>query len=73
VNCASGEILNHVKENTTRKLTTLFGIVTISSIRYDQRRQSSQFSLDASLNLTEDQYSACVTDRVARYAIRGVL
>jgi hypothetical protein len=71
VTCASGEILNHVKENITRKLTTLFGIVTVTRIRYNQRRQSSQFPLDASLNLAEEQYSAVVRDRVAREAIRG--
>jgi hypothetical protein len=71
VTSATGEILNHVKVNTTRKLTTLFGIVTVTRIRYNQRRQSSQFPLDACLNLAEDQYSAGVRDRVAREAIRG--
>jgi hypothetical protein len=70
---ATGEILNHVKVNTTRKLSTLFGIVTVARIRYDQRRQSSQFPLDACLNLAEDQCSAGVRDRVAREATRGVL
>jgi hypothetical protein len=71
VTSAAGEILNHVKEKTTRKLTTLFGDVTVTRIRYNQRHQASQFPLDAELNLANDQYSDGVRHRVAREALRG--
>jgi hypothetical protein len=71
VTSKTGEILNHVKEKTTRKLTTLFGIVTVTRMRYNQRRQASQFPLDAELNLAADQYSDGVRNRVAWEAIRG--
>jgi hypothetical protein len=67
----AGDKLNHVKEQTSRKLTALFGDVTVKRNRYNQRRQASQFPLDDELNLAADQYSDGVRKRVAKEAIRG--
>lgn len=67
----AGDKLNHVKEQTSRKLTSLFGDVTVKRNRYNQRRQASQFPLDGELNLAADQYSDGVRKRVAKEAIRG--
>jgi hypothetical protein len=67
----AGDKLNHVKEQTSRKLTSLFGDVTLKRNRYNQRRQASQFPLDGELNLAADQYSDGVRKRIAKEAIRG--
>jgi hypothetical protein len=56
VTATAGNKLNHVKQQTNRKLTTLFGNVTVKRIGYNQRRQASQFPLDGELNLAADQY-----------------
>jgi hypothetical protein len=71
VTATDGDKLNHVKENTSRKLTTLFGEVTVKRLRYNQRRKASQFPLDGELNLAVDQYSDGVRKRVTKEAIRG--
>lgn len=67
----AGKKLNHVKQQTSRQLTTLFGDVTVKRIRYNQRHQASHFPLDGELNLAADQYSDGVRKRVAKEAIRG--
>ncbi|MFT5637000.1 MAG: hypothetical protein ACI89T_002473 [Cognaticolwellia sp.] len=71
VTATAGNKLNHVKQQTNRKLTTLFGNVTVKRIGYNQRRQASQFPLDGELNLAADQYSDGVRKRIAKEAIRG--
>jgi len=49
--------LNHIKKQTSRKLTSQFGNVSITRKGYSQRKQGSRFPLDKSLNLSSDQYS----------------
>jgi hypothetical protein len=71
VTSAIGEKLNHVRTQTTQKLATLFGEVTVTRISYSQRQQASQFPLDAELNLPGDKFSDGVRNRVAKEAIKG--
>jgi hypothetical protein len=71
VTSAAGEKLNHIREQTTQKLATLFGEVTVTRISYGQRHQESQFPLDGELNLPADKFSDGVTNRVAKEATRG--
>lgn len=71
VRTASGDELNHVRTQTSRKLTSLFGDVTVTRKRYSQRHQSSRFPVDADLNLADDQYSDGIRYRMAKEAIRG--
>ncbi len=69
---SEGDIpLNHVKNQTSRKLVSQFGPVTVTRKGYSQRQQASQFPLDAQLNLPEDQYSDGIRQRVAVEAIKG--
>ncbi len=63
--------LNHVKTQTKRKLTSLFGHVNVKRIGYSQRQQASQFPLDAELNLADDQYSDGTRYRLSKEVIRG--
>jgi hypothetical protein len=63
--------LNHVRNQTKRTITSLFGETTVRRKGYSQRHQVSRFLLDAELNLPNDQYSDGIRNRVAREAIRG--
>ncbi|MFQ3171732.1 MAG: hypothetical protein ACI9DG_001769 [Oleispira sp.] len=54
----------HTKHCTKRKLTTLFGDVTVKRKSYSQRLHNSVFPLDAQLNLPADQYSDSIRQRV---------
>lgn len=60
---------NHVRKNTSRVLTTVFGKVTVKRLSYSQRNVSSEFPLDAELNLNDDQYSDGVRKLVVTDAI----
>ena len=71
INTANGNTLNHLRAQTKRKLTSLFGDVTVTRKGYSQRHQSSRFPLDADLNLPDDQYSDGIRSRMAKEAIRG--
>jgi hypothetical protein len=53
------------KRRQTRKLTTIFGTVTVSRIGYGGRKITSLNPLDAELNLPIEQYSHGVRERVA--------
>ncbi len=66
-----GNQLNHVKKQTKRKLTSQFGDVTVTRKGYNQRHQTSQFPLDGQLNLSGDQYSDGIRQRIAVEAIKG--
>ncbi len=65
VHTDEGIHLNHIKHCTKRKLTTLFGDVTVKRKSYSQRLHNSVFPLDAQLNLPADQYSDGMRQRVA--------
>jgi hypothetical protein len=65
VHTDEGINLNHTKHCTKRKLTTLFGDVTVKRKSYSQRLHNSVFPLDAQLNLPADQYSDGIRQRVA--------
>ena len=71
VQTTDGQALNHVKNETSRNMTSLFGEVKVSRKSYSQRHQTSQFPLDAQLNLPDDQYSDGIRQRNALEAIRG--
>jgi hypothetical protein len=71
VTSAAGEKLNHIREQTTQKLATLFGEVTVTRISDGQRHQESQFPLDGELNLPVDKLSDGVRNRVAKEAVKG--
>jgi hypothetical protein len=71
VNSSNGDKLTHVKQNTSRKLTCLFGDVIVTRKRYGQPKKSSHFPLDSQLNLSGDQYSDGIRHRVALEAVRG--
>ena len=66
---ADGIPRNHIRQNTSRVLTTVFGKVTVKRLAYSQRNVSSEFPLDADLNLNDDQYSEGVRKRVVTDAI----
>jgi hypothetical protein len=66
-----GSRLNHVRQRTTRKITTLFGDVIETRKSYSQRKQNSVFPMDKELNLADDKYSDGVRFRVAQEAIKG--
>ena len=55
---------NHVRQNTSRSITSLFGSVTVKRRSYSQRNRSSLFPLDARLGLNADQYSDGVRKRI---------
>ncbi len=65
------QALNHVKPQTKRKLTSLFGHVDVKRIGCSQRQQPSQFPLDAELNLANDHYSDGTRYRLSKEVIRG--
>jgi hypothetical protein len=65
VHTDEGIHLNHIKHCTKRKLTTLFGDVTVKRKSYSQRLHNSIFPLDAQLNLPAAQYSDGIRQRVA--------
>lgn len=71
ITAANGIKLTHVKRQTKRTLTSLFGDVIVTRISYNQRRQSSAFPFDEKLNLANDQYSDGLRQRVAKEAVRG--
>jgi len=71
INNVNGKSLNHVRKQTSRKLTSLFGDVTITRISYSQRHHSSVFPMDAELNLANDQYSDGIRHRLAKEVLRG--
>ncbi len=71
ITSTTGELLNHVRSGTTRKLSSLFGEVAVTRKGYSQRNHSSVFPLDADLNLPEDQYSDGLRHRLSKEAIRG--
>jgi len=60
-----GIALTHIKHNTKRKLTTLFGDVAVKRKSYSRQAQKSTFPLDEQLNLPADQYSDGIRHRVA--------
>ena len=63
--------MNHVRAGTSRKLTSLFGDVTVTRKSYSQRGHSSLFPIDAELNLPTDQYSDGMRLRLSKEVIRG--
>ena len=69
VTAADGIPRNHIRQNTSRVLTTVFGKVTVKRLAYSQRNVSSEFPLDAGLNLNNDQYSDGVRKRVVTDAV----
>ena len=69
VSDAEGSHLNHVRKNTSRKLTSLFGSVTVNRFAYSQRNKACVFPMDANLNLYSDQYSDGVRQRIASEVI----
>ena len=71
IESAGGKKLTHVKKQTKRKLTSLFGEVIVTRMRYSQRKGASVSPFDAKLNLANDQYSDGLRHRVAKEAIRG--
>ena len=64
--CAHGHQRNHVRKNTRRKLTTVFGFATVTRLNYSQQQQSSLFPVDASLNLYSDQYTDGIRGRIVQ-------
>ena len=54
---SNGHQLSHVRKVTSRKLTSLFGPVSVRRMGYSLPNKGSEFPADARLNLCEDQYS----------------
>ena len=71
IESVDGVRLNHIRHDTTRTITTLFGNVRETRKGYSQRRQNSVFPMDRALNLADDQYSDGLRFRVAQEAIKG--
>ena len=68
---ANGELLSHVRKQTKRTLTTLFGAVKVCRISYGKSKSKSVFPADAELNLPQDQYSDGVRNRAAKEVIKS--
>lgn len=66
-----GKLLNHLRCNTKRKITSLFGTVVVTRFQYSQRNEFAQSPLDAELNLAADRYSDGVRYRVVKESIRS--
>ena len=64
VTCADQKQRNHVRQGTSRSMTSLFGPVSLKRRSYSQRRLSSVFPLDAELSLNSHQYSDGVHKRI---------
>ena len=64
-----GHSRNHVRKNTQRTITSLFGPVTVTRLSYNQRQKSSLFPLDAELNLYADQYTDGMRQRIVHDVI----
>lgn len=71
VTLPEGKSLNHVRANTRRNMSTLFGDVTVTRLGYSQRHSSSVFPLDHALNLPQTQYSFGLRKRLISEAIKG--
>ena len=71
INPENKKQLNHVRQATTRNLSTQFGKVTVTRMGYSQRGESSRFPIDQTLNLSNDQYSDGIRHRVALEAIKS--
>ena len=56
----------HVRVDCERKLTTLFGDVTVRRLGYSARGGTSLFPLDCELNLPDDQYSHGLSEQANR-------
>src|SRR5712691_1162517 len=56
----------HVRVDCERKLTTLFGDVTVRRLGYSARGNTSLFPLDCELNLPDDQYSHGLSEQANR-------
>ena len=69
VTAADGIDRNHVRKNTSRSLTSLFGSVEVTRMSYSQRQASSLFPMDADLSLHKDRY----TDGVRKRMVRDVI
>lgn len=63
--CGSDGAKRTHKRKLSRKLTTIFGTVTVRRMGYGGRKISSLSPLDAELNLPTEQYSHGVRQRVA--------
>jgi len=66
-----GQRLNHVRSDTQRNIESLFGGVEVRRLGYSQRKQSSVFPLDHTLNLPRDQFSFGLRKRLIAEAIKG--
>ena len=64
-----GHQRNHVRKNTNRTLTSLFGPVTVTRLSYSRRQIGSLFPLDAKLNLYADQYTDGMRNRIVHDVI----
>ena len=73
VTASDGVSRNHVRQNTSRTLTTVFGKVMVTRMSYSQRKACSEFPLDAALNLHGDQYSDGIRKRIVTDAIDSAL
>ena len=61
---SDGKQRNHVRQKTSRALTSLLGSVTVKRRGYNQRQLSSLFPQDAELSLNADQYSDGIRRRI---------
>lgn len=62
--------LNHVRQDTQRTLSSLFGDVVVRRKGYNQRQQKSLFPMDKALNLSQDQFSDGLRKRVVNESIK---
>ena len=67
----NGDMLNHVRKNTSRKMVSLFGTVNVNRLGYSQRKKDSRFPLDKELNLPGNQYSDGLRRRFVHEAIKS--
>lgn len=67
---ADGIERNHRRKGCKRKVSTLFGDITVTRVGYSQRNATSLFPLDGELNLPEGKYSHGLMRRVGQEVIK---
>ena len=71
VTSVNGVELTHVRRNTKRKMSSLFGDVTVPRTSYSKQNQAAYFPIDEQLNLASDQFSDGLRLRIASESIKG--
>ena len=71
ITSANGVELTHIRHQTHRKMSSLFGDVTVHRKSYSKQNHAAHFPMDEQLNLAGDQFSDGLRLRVSNESIKG--